>query len=95
MSHDDYESTFQAALERLQNSGQEFPVHLDATCAAVVIGQLQLALRHPGNAPPRPAATVARALAVGLIDKLCQYEPELRAGFEMGWSPAHDVPVPR
>jgi hypothetical protein len=44
------------------------PVHLDVTSALSLIGNLQLALRHPAN--KGPSAAIARRVIDGLIEKL-------------------------
>jgi hypothetical protein len=55
----------------------------------VLLSQLQLALRHPGNTGA--SALIARQIAENMADILCQYVPEARELIEMGWDDAHDV----
>lgn len=70
------------------------PLALSLTCceAFVLVTQLQLALRHPGNtgAP----AVVARAIVDGLIPPLTQSRPALAAIIEAGWDASADVVLP-
>jgi hypothetical protein len=67
-----------------------FPVELDLATAVVVIGQLQLALRHPGNVGE--SAKIARDVATQLIDHVACTDV-IRHGLEAGFDPNCDVPM--
>ncbi|HZT29696.1 MAG TPA: hypothetical protein VFA33_07435 [Bryobacteraceae bacterium] len=48
-----------------------FPVHLDLAAVLALVGNLQLALRHPRNCGP--TADTARAFIAGMIAKLQEH----------------------
>jgi hypothetical protein len=82
-----------AALEEMCAIDPQFtiPVHLDIPSALSLIGNLQLALRHPAN--EGPSATIARKFIDGLIDRM------ITAGLyrvaelaKLGDDPAYDEP---
>jgi hypothetical protein len=58
------------AKERRTQQGEAFflPIHLDLTNALELVGQLQLALRHPENRGL--AAQMARQMIDGIIQKV-------------------------
>lgn len=66
------------------------PVELDGMTAFMLIGQLQLALRHPQNRGA--SAGVARRVADGLIERLAGGDEEIRTLLRHGYDPAYDVP---
>ena len=83
----DSRAQFQQDLVALQTKGViriEIPA-LDAFC---LIGQLQLALRHPQNTGP--TAQMTREFAERLI-LIAATTPALRAIAELGWDPNFDV----
>lgn len=65
-------------------------LEMDAAHAWILIGQLQLALRHPGNRGP--SAKLARAIVEGLAEIVAP-SGALREVYERGWNPAHDEEV--
>ena len=85
-----------AALEALHQSGMEFGITWGVAEMWAVIGQLQLALRHPANTGP--TADLARQVAQALIDEVerrAQWEiPEHAAALaelgRRGFDEAHD-----
>jgi hypothetical protein len=81
------------AKERLTSHGEAFflPIHLDLTSAVELVGNLQLALRHPENRGH--AAQMARQMIDGIIQKVKE------AGFDahaelmlLGDDPTYDEP---
>jgi len=59
-----------AALAEMRGINPEFtiPVHLDIPSALSLIGNLQLALRHPANGGP--SASIAREFIDGLLERM-------------------------
>ncbi|MDX2215465.1 MAG: hypothetical protein SFY66_19535 [Oculatellaceae cyanobacterium bins.114] len=57
--------------------------------AFVLVGQIQLALRHPQNRGP--SADVARDMAIRLQARLGQIHPAIAEALEHGWHPEFDV----
>lgn len=57
--------------------------------AFMLIGHLQLALRHPNNTGA--SAAFARQFADNLANAICHYIPEARELIEQGWNPGYDV----
>lgn len=55
----------------------------------ILISQIQLAARHPGNTGP--SAAIARQIADNMTDAICHHIPEARETIEQGWNPAYDV----
>ena|SRR5258707_4004084 len=77
-------------LERL-GGGFELPVHLDLTAALCLIGNLQLALRHPAHTGP--SAQVARMIIDGVIARLGEAGYLAHAEVaRLGDDPAYDLP---
>lgn len=79
-----------AALARLQADPQTVAVEMSKVEAFMLLGQLQLALRHPHNRGP--SSDVARGVARSIQEALSRGDPVLARLAEMGWDPAHDVP---
>lgn len=57
--------------------------------AFILLGQIQLALRHPHNTGP--GAAYAREMADHLTDAICHFVPDARELIEQGWNPGYDV----
>ncbi len=55
----------------------------------ILIAQIQLALRHPGNTGA--SAEIAREIVLNMTEAICHYVPEARESIEMGWNPAYDA----
>jgi hypothetical protein len=80
----------QDELERL-GDGFELPVHLDLTAALCLVGNLQLALRHPGNTGP--SAQVARMIIDGVIARMKEAGYLAHAEvMRLGDDPSFDLP---
>jgi hypothetical protein len=64
------EKLFRRCAKEFEVRGQPplFQVHLEFTAALALIGNLQLALRHPANTGP--SSEVARTFIDGLIDRI-------------------------
>lgn len=88
MTHEQYNAAFDA-MKRLQVKGFRINLKLGPAQAMMLIGQLQLAARHPANIGP--SSGLVRLLATELADELVEAEPELQAIIEAGWDPQHDV----
>lgn len=84
-----FEDDFVRAMQRREKQG---PIAIALTPSALlaVIGNVQLALRHPGNTGPT-AALLRDQILPQLIDALASGNPVLRRGAEMGNDPARDV----
>lgn len=54
----------------------------------ILLGHLQLALRHPEN--NGASAAIAREMANNLANMICHYIPEARPLIEQGWHPEFD-----
>ena len=66
------------------------PLHLDLTAALAIVGNLQLAMRHPGN--DGPSREVARTLIDGIIERMeTSGFPASAALARMGDDPRRDV----
>ena len=57
--------------------------------AFILVSQLQLALRHPGNCGP--TSDVARDIAMTLQQGIMSQVPEAKGLLERGWETAFDV----
>lgn len=55
----------------------------------ILVAQLQLALRHPGNIGN--SAAIVYEMALNLTEMICSKIPEARGLIEMGWDPELDV----
>ena len=55
----------------------------------ILIGHMQLALRHPDNTGA--SADFAREMTNNLANMLCHYVPEAQELIEQGWNPAYDT----
>lgn len=90
-----FQEAFIAAANR-RAAGPPLALELDVSATLAVIGQLQLALRHPGNAGPTAAAT--RRFVRDLITAVVRGAgPDgsdartLRRGLDAGFDPTCDV----
>ena len=81
-----------ARLEKMEeaNIGIEFTIPPSA--ALMLIGQLQRALRHPGNVGI--SADITRELAEHLVTQIEKLDPELGRIGQMGFDPTYDEPAP-
>lgn len=66
---------------------------LDAGAACVLLAQLQLALRHPGNRGY--SADIARRIADDLIAYLAAGDPTIEMLLRRGDNPTYDAPTQR
>ena len=75
------------AVAQLKN----LPVHIqtDGLTTFMLIAQLQLALRHPGNSGD--SADRIRELAVDLQNQLLTRSPDLKPILDKGWHPEFDM----
>jgi hypothetical protein len=81
---------FAADLEALRkDSNDQVHLDLDISTAVMLVAQLQLAQRHPGNTGD--SSRRARTLVASLINKLASTST-IRRALEAGNDPAHDVP---
>ena len=87
-------------LELIERAGEEaralpdfvLPVHFDLTAALAIIGNLQLALRHPANIGP--SSQLLRRVIDGMIERI--EKSGLPANAEiarLGDNPEYDTPV--
>ncbi|HEU0142921.1 MAG TPA: hypothetical protein VFQ79_24590 [Bryobacteraceae bacterium] len=79
---------FDVAREDLKRQSGRITVALTYTEAWSVLGQLQLAARHPGNTGP--GARIARQFAE-LLQQEVSTTPMLAAIADLGWNPEHDT----
>ena len=77
--------------EDLRKKHGHFSAHMAFADLACLIGQVQLALRHPANTGY--SAVRARELVTQLIDELDAAAPGLGEYLRLGFDPAHDGPV--
>ncbi len=82
---------FTACLERLEARHGHFTAELSFGDVAILVAQVQLALRHPGNVGQ--SAGRARRFIERTIETLEASEPEVGRYLRMGFDPAHDVPA--
>lgn len=82
---------FEAAMRKLEEKG-DIPLDLSPMVASVLIGQLQVALRHPGNRGE--SARVAALFVRRLIALLAVEAPELLPIFERGNDARYDTETP-
>jgi hypothetical protein len=76
-------------LRRLEVRHGHFTMELPFGQVVTLVAQVQLALRHPGNAGP--AAADARRMVEDVIASLGAEEPALAGLLRRGFDPAHDV----
>lgn len=76
-------------LAKLGNSQNLIEFATTPGRAFILVAQLQLALRHPGNTGE--GATVAYQIAQNLAKAICSYVPEAKELIDQGWNPAYDV----
>lgn len=84
---DDFQAAFLADMRRRAAAGP-VTLEIDVGAAVGLIGQLQLALRHPANTGP--TAKEAERFVRKLIDVIAD-TPVIRRGLEAGFSPENDV----
>jgi hypothetical protein len=84
------EQVFAEALERLTARAPSLKLDLDWQTTVVLVAQVQLALRHPGNRGP--SAELARTFLDTLIARVEEVEPTVARCLRMGDDPQHDVP---
>jgi hypothetical protein len=76
-------------IHKIGNSTEILEFGTTPARAFMLIGHLQLALRHPSNTGA--SAAFARQMADNLTDAICHYIPEARELIEQGWHPGYDV----
>lgn len=64
------------------------PLALTPLQVMVLVGQLQLSLRHPENSGP--SSVIARKLAYELIEDLVEVHPNFAKVMSYGWQPTLD-----
>lgn len=75
-----------------RSEGIILPVALDLTSALAIVGNLQVALRHPAN--NGPAAKIARQVVDSIIEMMLDAGfPALAELAMLGYNPLYDVPV--
>lgn len=55
----------------------------------ILVANLQLAIRHPGNTGA--SAEIAREMAENLTNMICSKVPQARNLIEQGWNPEYDL----
>lgn len=83
----DLEQRFAAELQALDRSGLDIVLTLTPVQAWILLGQLQLALRHPGNVGQ--SAALAREIA-DRVQKGVAPSGALKEVAEQGWNEEHD-----
>jgi hypothetical protein len=81
---------FQQAFVKEMINAPQVMIELDGTTALALIGNLQLALRHPGN--KGHSAGLVRRIVDDLIESIGT-TPTLRAGLEAGNHECFDAPT--
>lgn len=76
-------------IGKLMEKAQPLEMAILPFRAFVLVGQIQLALRHPENRGP--SAEIARDMAVRLQALLGQIDPAIAEALEHGWHPEFDV----
>ena len=89
MALDNLQLATAANDEMLARNSSSLQLELTAIEAIALIGQLQLALRHPANRGP--AAELIRTLAKALEEFLSKCGPATAEICRRGWDPEHDV----
>ena len=84
------QQAFAEGLEKLAAIHPALRMDLDWGTAIAILGNLQLALRHPDNRGDSAAA--ARAFCDSLISNIERVVPELGPLLRMGDDPQHDQP---
>jgi len=84
------EEAFAEGMKKLVVKHPFLRLDLDWEAAMMIVGCLQLALRHPGNVGP--SSEVARAFCDNVIRAAESVEPQLGELMRMGFDPQHDVP---
>lgn len=87
--NEELQKRFSAALDRLQQNHPEVVLRMQWTTLTVIISQMQLALRHPGN--KGWSAKRATDWLKKIIDMVEKLEPDLAIALRMGFQPEHDV----
>lgn len=82
---------FAAAIERLQALHGHFVWQGAFADLAIIVAQVQLALRHPNN--KGYSAERARKVLEAWIETVALSEPALAKYLRMGFDPKHDVPT--
>lgn len=76
-------------IHKIGNSTEILEFGTTPARAFILIAQLQLALRHPGNTGS--SAALARDFAENLTKAVCHFIPEAKALIEQGWDSAYDI----
>lgn len=83
-------AAFEREMVALQGDTARFVLELSLLDAFTVLGQLQLALRHPDNTGP--AAQIARRIA-GRIEAGLPQGGAIARVAQLGWDPGADLPA--
>lgn len=75
-------------IGRSLKSAQPLEMYILPFRAYVLVGQLQLALRHPQNTGP--GSNIAREIAHNLQERLSEINPAIAQSLEHGWNPQLD-----
>ncbi len=86
-----HEAIFASLAEDLAKKHGWFVWNVDFETLISIVGQVQLALRHPANIGP--SATQSRRAVEKVIAMLETASPGIAKYLNMGFDPAHDVPV--
>ena len=79
---------FKTLSQAMQASGP-ITLEVDPIYLFVLVGTVQLALRHPGN--HGQSAEMAKEAAIAFQQKLGEIDPEIAVALEKGWHPEFDV----
>lgn len=88
LTADQHAAHVDALANGIESMDREILISLTPSQAACVIGQLQLAVRHPAN--KGVSSMVARSVAETLIGA---FPPAARAALDLGWKQEFDRPV--
>lgn len=87
-SEAEYIEIMRQAVNR--TDGGYITVQIDAMTAVILVGVMQLALRHPDL--PGATQAITASFAIGLQARLVQAcGPEIGRLLDYGWDPAYDV----
>ena len=78
-------------LDRVLATAEPIETYISPERAFVLVGLLQLALRHPGLADTKKAQLVGREMAQRLQQRLGEIDPAIGLILEQGWHPEWDM----
>jgi hypothetical protein len=77
------------AMSQVMKEAGPITLELDPIYLFVLVGTVQLALRHPGNRGQ--SSEMAREAAIAFQQRLGELDPTIAAALEQGWHPEFDV----